>query len=48
MLIFTEYKFNKEALTVLMFDLHASLRCDSLRAVVHIFILWSYDKIIFF
>lgn len=47
-LIFIEYKFNIEALTVLMFDLHASLRCDSLQAVVHIFILWSYNKTMFF
>lgn len=47
-LIFIEFKFNIEALTVLMFDLHASLRCDSLQAVVHIFILWSYNKTIFF
>lgn len=48
MLIFTEYKFNIEALTVLMFGLRASLRCASLQAVVRISILWSYNKIIFF
>lgn len=47
-LIFIEFKFNIEALTVLMFDLRALLRCDSLQAVVHIFILWSYNKTIFF
>lgn len=46
-LIFIEYKFNIEALTVLMFDLHASLRCDSLQAVVHIFSPWSCNKTIF-
>lgn len=46
-LIFIEYKFNLEALTALMFDLHVSLRCDLLQAVVHIFILWSYNKRVF-
>lgn len=46
-LIFIEYKFNLEALTVLMFDLHVSLRCDSLQAAVHIFILWFYNKAVF-